>query len=130
MVIVLIACGLFFLRSIHRAPCAGARAIFESHDEVSGYGTFQGMLAGNFRYLGGQDFIYIVNGASAPLNTKEPTARFVYVRRGVFGTVSEILTMSVPASEFYSSKGRPLTCNGDFGSPFVRITPTSPQSTS
>jgi hypothetical protein len=128
IVVLLIVCGLVF-RSYILRPCAVARTLFESYDSVSGYGTFQGMLAGNFRYLGGRDFIYIENHARSSLNTREPRAVFAHASSGFFG-ISEILTMSVPVSEFYSSKVSPLTCDGDSVSPFRHATPTSPQSTS
>jgi Na+/proline symporter len=127
-VLLLIVCGLIF-RSYLLRPCAVARTIFEGYDSVSGYGTFQGMLTGNFRYLGGRDFVYIESNARSSLNRKEPRATFVHASAGIFG-VSEILTMSVPVSEFYSSKGRPLACSGDPVSPFLPPTPASPQSTS
>jgi len=112
MVIILVAIGIVF-RSLPVRPCAAARAIYENYGNVSGYGTFQGMLAGDFRYLGGHDFIYIENDAHPSRRTKEPRAEFVSVSLGVLYGVSEILTMSVPVAEFYSSKGRPLTCEGD-----------------
>lgn len=109
---MLVACGLVF-RSLQLRPCVAARAIFEGHSDVSGYGTFQGMLAGDFRYLGGHEFIYIQNDAHPSRSTQEPRAKYVNVVLGIFNNASDFQRMTVPVSEFYSSKGKPLTCDSN-----------------
>ena len=108
--VVLVACALV-VRSLPSRPCVAARAIFDSYGDVSGHGTIQGMLAGDFRYLGGHEFIYIQNDAHPSRKTKEPEAKYVNVLLGIFN--NDFQRMSVPVSEFYSSKGKPLTCDGD-----------------
>lgn len=117
LVVILVACGLVF-RSLQLRPCVAARAIFASYSDVSGYGTFQGMLAGDFRHRGGHEFIYIESDANPLRRTKAPRAKFVRVTLGIFNG-SGVQTMTVPVSEFYSFKAKPLTCDGDFDSPFI-----------
>lgn len=109
LVVLFVGGGLVF-RSLQVRPCVAARAIFDSYGDVSGYGTFQGMLGGDFRYLGGHEFIYIQNDAHPSRKTKEPEAKYVNVLLGLFN--NDFQRMSVPVSEFYSSKGTPLTCDG------------------
>lgn len=110
VLVAVVVAGWLVFRSLHLRPCVAARAIFESYGDVSGYGSFQGMLAGDFRHLGGHEFIYIEIDAHPSRTAKVPRAKYVNVLLGFFS--NDFQRMSVPVSEFYSSKGKPLTCGG------------------
>jgi len=115
--VTLVTTSLVFW-SLRPRPCQAARAVFESYSDVSGYGTVQGMLNGDFRHLGGQEFTYIMNDANPSRRTEEPRAKSIRVTFNIFKG-PDFQTMSIPVSEFYSSKAIPLTCDGDLKSPFI-----------
>ncbi len=96
--------------------CKAARSLY-GDSYTDGYGSFQNMLAGDFKYLGrnggSYTFIVRINSTRPNYNDQPPLAKYFEVELNFLGNVSDSRKMSYSMEAMNAMSGERVICPED-----------------